>query len=155
MRSTAATPAMTTIRIERHIPAAPAAVYDLVTRPARWKDWHPSSLRADAHAMDSLSAGARFEEDIRSAGFVRHLRWQVLDSQPPRRWAANATMDDGSRVSLRYELSAQAGGTRFVRTLDYTLRPWWLRVLNELLMWRRVRRESRRALDHLARHFGG
>lgn len=144
---------MTVIRIERQIPAAPAAVYDLVTRPARWKEWHPSSLRADAHAMESLAAGAQFEEDIRSAGFVRHLRWRVLESVPAARWAAHAVMDDGSRVSLLYELSDTANGTRFVRTLDYQLRPWLLRRLNDLFMWRRVQRESNRALDNLVAFF--
>lgn len=146
---------MTTIRLEREVPAAPAAVYDLVTRPARWKEWHPSSLRADAHAQESLQAGAHFEEDIRSAGFVRHLRWRVLESVPPARWAATARMDDGSEVRLLYELSASPGGTRFVRTLDYTLRPWLLRWLNDLVMWRRVLRESNRALDNLAERFRG
>ncbi|MFA5940414.1 MAG: SRPBCC family protein [Sinimarinibacterium sp.] len=144
---------MTVIRLERQIPAAPAAVYDLVTRPARWKEWHPSSLRADAHAMESLPAGTQFEEDIRSAGFVRHLRWRVMEGVPATRWSAHAVMNDGSRVSLLYELSAAPEGTRFVRTLDYRLQPWLLRRLNDLFMWRRVQRESNRALDNLVLMF--
>lgn len=144
---------MTTIRLERHIAAPPAVLYDYVTRPARWKEWHHSSLRADAHALESLPAGAAFEEDIRSAGFVRHLRWRVLESLPGERWSAQAVMDDGSRVSLLYEFAAQDGGTHFVRTLEYTLRPPLLRLLNDLLMWRRVRGESQRALDRLKQRF--
>ena len=144
---------MTIIRLEQFIAAPPLAVYDYVTRPARWKEWHPSSLRADEHALESLPAGASFEEDIRSAGFVRHLRWRVLEGMPAQRWAANAVMDDGSRVSLLYEFAEQAEGTRFVRTLDYTLRPPLLRWFNDLVMWRRVRRESLRALANLAARF--
>ena len=144
---------MTVIRLERLINAAPAAVYDLVTRPARWHEWHPSSIRADAHALHSLAAGARFEEDIRSAGFARHLRWTVLDAASPRRWQAEATMEDGSRVNLLYELAPDSGGTRFTRTLDYRLAPPLLRLLDALIMWRRVRRESNRALDNLAARF--
>lgn len=144
---------MTVIRLERHIAAPPLAVYDLVTRPARWHEWHPSSLRADAHAMESLAAGARFEEDIRSSGFTRHLRWTVLESVPSQRWCAEAVMDDGSQVRLLYELSADGTGTRFVRTLDYHLAPPLLRLFNNLLMWRRVRRESNRALDNLVARF--
>ena len=72
---------------------------------------------------------------------------------PAQRWAANAVMDDGSRVSLLYEFAEQAEGTRFVRTLDYTLRPPLLRWFNDLVMWRRVRRESLRALANLAARF--
>jgi uncharacterized protein YndB with AHSA1/START domain len=144
---------MSTIRLERRIDAAPEAVYDLVTRPARWHEWHPSSIRADAHAMDSLTAGARFEEDIRSSGFTRHLRWTVLESEPARRWCAEARMDDGSEVRLLYELQPDGDGTHFVRTLDYRLAPPLLRLLNDLIMWRRVRRESNRALDNLAARF--
>lgn len=144
---------MTTIRLERRIAAAPAAVYDLVTRPARWHEWHPSSIRANAQAMESLAAGARFEEDIRSSGFTRHLRWTVREAEPPQRWCAEAVMDDGSTVHLRYELMADRDGTRFVRTLDYRLAPPLLRWLNDVLMWRRVRRESNRALDNLVARF--
>jgi uncharacterized protein YndB with AHSA1/START domain len=145
---------MTIIRLERQIAASPAAVYDLVTRPARWHEWHPSSIRADDRAKASLAAGAQFEEDIRSSGFIRHLRWTVLEAEPPRRWCAEAVMGDGSTVRLLYELSDREGGTRFVRTLDYRLAPPLLRLLNDLLLWRRVRRESNRALDNLVAWFG-
>jgi uncharacterized protein YndB with AHSA1/START domain len=144
---------MTTLRLAIHIPAPPAQVYDYVTRPARWKQWHPSSLGADAHADASLPAGATFEEDIRSAGFTRHLRWQVLDSQPARRWEASAVMGDGSTVRLLYEFAADGDGTAFTRTLDYEIRPALLRALNDLVMWRKVRRESGRALANLAARF--
>lgn len=144
---------MTTIQLERIIPAAPAAIYDLVTRPARWHEWHPSSIRADASALESLVAGARFEEDIRSAGFIRHLRWQVTDAESARYWAASAVMDDGSTVALQYRLQVDPAGTRFVRTLDYRLAPPLLRLLNAIGLWRRVQRESNRALDNLVRRF--
>jgi len=144
---------MTTIQLSQHITAAPAAVYDYVTRPARWKQWHPASLGAQTHADASLSQGARFEEDIRSAGFTRHLRWQVLDSQPAKRWEAQALMNDGSSVHLLYEFAADGDGTRFTRTLHYAIKPLLLRWANDLLMWRKVRRESGTAMANLARKF--
>lgn len=144
---------MTTLKLDTLIRAAPAAVYDYVTRPARWHEWHPASLGAEAHAMESLGAGARFEEDIRSSGFKRHLRWQVAESQPGQRWTASAVMDDGSRVQLLYELSDESGATRFTRTLDYQVKPPVLRWLNDLIFWRRVRAESLRALENLRQHF--
>ena len=144
---------MTTLTLDILIPAPPAAVYDYVTRPARWHEWHPASLGAEAHAMESLAVGVSFEEDIRSSGFKRHLRWQVEESLAGQRWAASAVMDDGSRVQLRYEFSGETGGTRFTRTLDYQVKPPVLRWLNDLIFWRRVRSESLRALENLRLHF--
>ena len=144
---------MTTIQLSEHIPAPPATVYDFVTRPARWKEWHPASLGTPGHGDQSLSAGAQFEEDIRSAGFKRHLRWRVEDSQPGKRWEATAVMGDGSKVRLLYEFSDADGGTRFTRTLNYQIRPWLLRAANDWLMWRKVRMESRKALANLASKF--
>lgn len=141
---------MTRIRLELTIAAEPQALYDYVTRPARWHEWHPASLGAEAHASESLAAGARFEEDIVSSGFKRRLRWHVLDSHPGARWEARASMADGSSVHLVYEFAADGGGTRFTRTLDYHVKPVLLRLLNDLLLWRRVRAESRLAMTNLA-----
>jgi|CXWL01.1.fsa_nt_gi hypothetical protein len=141
---------MTHIRLEATFAVAPHALYDYVTRPARWHEWHPASLGAEEHALESLSAGARFEEDIVSSGFRRRLRWQVVDSRPGARWEAHATMGDGSGVRLLYEFVADGSGTRFTRTLDYEVKPVLLRLLNDLLLWRRVRAESRRAMANLA-----
>lgn len=145
---------MTTIRLDTQIAAAPQSVYDYVTRPARWHEWHPASLGAEPHAMESLRAGDKFEEDIRSSGFKRHLRWNVRDSKPGERWEAFAVMGDGSTVHLLYEFSPESGGTRFRRTLNYQIKPPLLRLLNDLIVCRKVRRESGRALANLQAHFG-
>ncbi|MEK6805981.1 MAG: SRPBCC family protein [Pseudomonadota bacterium] len=145
---------MTTIQLSQRIPATPQAVYDYVTRPARWKQWHPASLGAQDHADTSLTQGATFEEDIRSAGFTRHLRWIVKDSQPGIRWEAHAVMDDGSTVQLLYEFAADGTGMRFTRTLNYSVKPLLLRWANDLVMWRKVRRESGKAMANLAARFG-
>jgi uncharacterized protein YndB with AHSA1/START domain len=144
---------MTTIQLSEHISASPAAVYDYVTRPAKWKEWHPASLGTPGHGDQSLAAGAQFEEDIRSAGFTRHLRWRVLVGQHAKRWEAAAVMNDGSTVRLLYEFAAAGRGTRFSRTLTYEIKPRLLRIANDWLMWRKVQLESRRALANLARKF--
>lgn len=146
---------MTTVQLSARLAAPPAQVYDYVTRPARWKEWHPASLGTPGQGDASLAAGAAFEEDIRAAGIRRHLRWQVLDSQPGVRWAARAVMGDGSTVHLLYEFSAAGDGTQFTRTLDYRIKPLLLRLANDWILWRRVRRESGRALANLARRFHG
>jgi uncharacterized protein YndB with AHSA1/START domain len=146
---------MTTIQLEQFILASTQAVYDYVTRPARWKEWHPASLGAQEHAAESLVAGARFEEDILSAGIKRHLRWTVEEAEPGVRWAASAVMDDGSTVHLLYRFEGRNTGMNFTRTLRYHVKPLHLRIVNALFMWRKVQAESRLALSNLTRHFGG
>jgi len=146
---------MTTIQLEQFIHAPTQAVYDYVTRPALWKEWHPASLGAQEHAAESLAVGARFEEDILSAGIKRHLRWTVEQAEPGVRWAASAVMDDGSTVNLLYQFEGRNTGMNFTRTLRYQVKPLHLRIVNALFMWRRVQAESRLALSNLTRHFSG
>lgn len=145
---------MTLLRQSIEIPAPPAAVYDYVTRPVRWKEWHPSSLAVQEAGDESLVAGRRFEEDVNAAGRRRHLQWMVEESRPGQRWRASAYMEDGSTVRLTYELEAGGTGTRFTRTLEYVLAPVWLRWLNDLFLWKRVQRESQAALERLRAKFG-
>lgn len=146
---------MTIIRLSTDIPAAPRRVYDYVTRPVRWKEWHPSSRRVDGVEDEPLVAGRRFEEDVVAAGRARRLTWLVEESRPGERWRASAYMADGSTVRLCYEFAEGAGGTVFTRTLDYVLAPALLRWANDLFMWRRVEKESVHALANLRAHFAG
>jgi uncharacterized protein YndB with AHSA1/START domain len=144
---------MTTIQLEQFIHASTAAVYDYVTRPALWKEWHPASQGADMHAAESLGAGAHFEEDIVSAGRRRHLRWTVEQAEPGKLWAASALMEDGSTVHLQYRFEARNTGMNFTRTLRYHVKPLHLRIANALFVWRQVQAESRTALSNLTRRF--
>ncbi|HVJ61768.1 MAG TPA: SRPBCC family protein [Tahibacter sp.] len=133
--------------------ATPQQAYDYLTVPACWHEWHAASLGTEPDAHVSQPKGATFEENIRTAGFRRRLHWRVVDAQRPDHWEAAATMDDGSRVRLRYDFAANGEGTRFTRTLDYTVRPWWLRVVDAVFGRLRIRRESTAALAKLQRHF--
>lgn len=151
---------MTLLRQSIDIPAPPARVYDYVTRPLRWKEWHPSSLAVRegtdlALADESLVAGRRFEEDVKAAGRERRLQWMVEESRPGQRWRASAYMEDGSTVRLTYELEADGAGTRFTRTLEYVLAPRLLRWLNDAFLWKRVERESGAALQSLRARLAG
>jgi len=135
--------------------ATPDQAYDYLTIAACWHEWHAASLGTVPDARISQPAGARFEERIRTAGFTRRLQWEVIEAQRPHAWEALATMVDGSRVRLRYDFAADGDGTRFTRTLDYTLRPLWLRVVEAVFGRWRIRRESAVALAALQHRFSG
>jgi len=133
--------------------ATPEVAYDYLTRPARWREWHHSSLGTEAHAAQRMQRGDRFTENIRTVGIRKELHWHVLDAQPAKRWEAAATMSDGSSAHLTYEFTATSEGTCFRRTLAYTVKPLPLRLLNWSVGWLKVRLESRQALRLLQQHF--
>ncbi|MDI1301844.1 MAG: SRPBCC family protein [bacterium] len=140
------------------IPAAPMAVYDYVSRPARWREWQLASLGAHELGVqelskDSLVAGRRFEGEVRSSGRSYHLTWLVEESRPGQYWRASAYMADGSTVKLFYEFRAVAGGTHFTRTLDYVFEPVLLRWMDRFFLRKKVERESLLALENLRNHF--
>ncbi len=147
---------MTLLRQSIGIPASPASVYDYVTRPMRWKEWHHSSLAVQEVADESLVAGRRFEEDVQAAGGLqRHLVWTVEESHPSKLWRASAYMADGSTVRLTYEFVASGNGTEFTRTLEYVVAPFFLRLLGKLFLAGKVEKESAAALERLRQHFSG
>ena len=139
-------------RQEHHIevPGTPQAVLDYARCVACWPQWHPSSLKVFA-APRALGAGECFEEDIRAAGRSRHLHWEVLEYLPGERWVARAE-DAGHSLSLRLSYECRPGpqGCVFSRILEYRLNTPWMRLLDRLLLQRRIERESAESMARLA-----
>jgi hypothetical protein len=133
--------------------ATPEQAYDYLTIPACWHEWHAASLGTVPDTRVSQPRNATFEENIRTAGFRRRLHWRVIDTQRPNFWEAAATMADGSRVRLRYDFAADGSSTRFTRTLDYRVKPLWLRAIDVVFGRLRIRRESAVALAKLQQRF--
>jgi hypothetical protein len=125
------------------------AVVDYASTPARWPEWHPSSLRLYGDVDRPLVAGDVFEEDVRAGGRTGHLKWNVVASERAQRWVAHADVDNGARLVLTYRFAASLGGCAFERELVYDLPSAWLRLLNVLVLRRRIEAESRHSLERL------
>jgi hypothetical protein len=132
---------MTRMQHKVDIAGDPITVLAYASTVIHWPDWHPSSLRIDGQ-NGPLHAGARFEEDIRAGGRDGHLSWVVDEYLPGRRWIARAHGDNGLSLLLTYECAAEGDGTRFVRTLEYRFSGLAMRMANQLLLKRRIERES-------------
>lgn len=141
-------PAMTLMRHEIDLSSPPEAALAYACTATLWPKWHPSSLAVRAQA-GPLPAGARFDEDIHAGGRPGHLTWEVVAYVPGRRWQAIAEGDRGLRLVLTYEVSPVEGGARFVRTLEYHLAGWILRLADRLVLRRRIERESAVSLRQL------
>lgn len=139
---------MTRMQHQIDIAGNPVDVLAYASTVTRWPEWHPSSLKIDGPA-GALHAGARFEEDIRAGGRDGHLRWKVDEYLPGRRWCARAEGDNGLSLRLTYECAAEGDGTRFVRTLEYQFSSLALRIVNLLLLKRRIDLESAASMEAL------
>ena len=83
---------MTRMQHQIDIAGEPVAVLRYAASVNHWPEWHPSSLKIDG-PQGPLHAGARFEEDIHAGGRAGHLRWEVTEYLPGRRWCARARGD--------------------------------------------------------------
>ncbi|SDU94349.1 SRPBCC family protein [Pseudomonas mucidolens] len=103
---------------ERYIQAPIEAVYDYVTQPDRWQEWHPTSLSADTGTTGSLAAGQRFTEIIDLLGVRVPMSHRVQVAVAPREFRVVFTSlaVDGC---IHYLLQSQGGGTLFKRILTY------------------------------------
>ncbi len=134
-------PPMTRMQHQITIAGSPIDVLAYASTVTRWPEWHPSSLKVDGQA-GPLHAGSRFEEDIRAGGRNGHLSWEVNEYLPGRRWSAQARGDHGLSLVVTYECAAAGAGTQFIRTLEYQFAGIGMRIANQLLLKRRIERES-------------
>ena len=140
---------LTTLVHHIEIRRTPQEVFDYVTTPGRWPEWHPSALLLGPNTDHPLPAGARFHEQVRAGGRSTQLFWHVRVAERPTRWVADAEAGNGAQLTLSYSMQAVEAGTRFERRLGYELPGAWLRLLNRLLLRRRIERESAESLRQL------
>jgi uncharacterized protein YndB with AHSA1/START domain len=95
-------------------------VYDYVSQPERWHEWHPASLSADTGTAKPLKKGDKFSEKIRIYGQETQMSYEVVIASPPYEFktAFTSPLIDGT---IHYKLEKQGDGTRFNRTLDYSI----------------------------------
>lgn len=94
------------VRLERHLPDAPEIVWQALTEPEQLRSWFPSEVEVDG---DEWKAGAsvtfRFPPEV----IDLTLTGEVLEVDEPR-----LLVFTWGEETLRFELSADAGGTRLV-----------------------------------------
>ena len=138
--------AVTIIYIQKPI----EQVYDYVTDPGNWPLWHPSSISVRGATGHSLQIGEEVTEKFRVAGREGEVVWTVREREAPRQWLIEGQIvnsKEGGTVS--YLLSQETGGTLFKRDFTYTRSRLLLRILDKLIIHRRILNESNEALRRL------
>lgn len=130
---------MPVIEHEAIVHAEPEAVFALISRVESFVD-----LTEAVKAVESLGDD-RYRWHVRVAGFTLHFDVEVIQSEPPSRFAWRSLT--GVRNHGSYTLTATEAGTRLQLTLAYQLR-------NRLLE-ATVKRTARSLVQRLSREIVG
>ena len=133
-----------TVSIHRPIDA----VFDYITTPANWPEWHPASRAVSGSADHSLLIGEQVTEEFVAGGRQGSCVWQVTQRAAPTLWTITTSTPQSS-AEITYRLSVQGKNTLFERELSYVTSGIWLGILDFALLRRRMDRESRVALQRV------
>lgn len=128
----------------------PTVVFDYVTRPDLWHEWHPASQSATL-PRTPLQVGDEFDEVICISypffDIQRATHYRVTQSDRAARWEAKGTSSLFD-LTVHYDFEVRGEGTLFMRTLTYTIKGL-MAVLNPLIVRPRMRYQSVAALQNL------
>lgn len=134
-----------TIRIEE----PPEKVFEYVTTPGNWPEWHPSSLGVSGATDHSPEPGEQVMEEFLVAGRRGRVVWTVRERNAPRRWGIDGEVEGGGGATITYTLTPRAGGTTFERDLVYAMPNPLVALVDRLVLRRGVEVETAEALRRL------
>ncbi|OTG77683.1 hypothetical protein B9T33_15190 [Acinetobacter sp. ANC 5054] len=139
------------------IPCSAEQLFDYVTQPWLWHEWHPNSISA-TQSTTALQAGDTFQEMIRIKPLDplpmvlnRQTTYTVLVSQPNTQWIVEGQTDNGSlRIEYNVE-SLDENRVLFKRTLSFKVEGH-LRIIAKFLVKNMIK-TSLIALNQLKQKF--
>lgn len=143
---------MTILTNEILIAATPQEVFDYVSRPDLWHEWHPASTSAELPRVP-LKVGDAFREIITVKypliSVQRQTAYTVTVSDPATTWEVQgkSSLFD---LTIHYDFTSVGEGTVFRRTLTYVVHGW-LAYFEPLLVRPKIKSQSAAALQILKR----
>lgn len=107
---------MGAVRTSIEIAAPPEQVWDVIMDPHRLDDWVTIHRKLGAVSDDPLRDGSSMEQTLCLRGANFKVHWRVVELEPPHVAVMEGKGPARSTASIRDELTAIDGGTRF----DYT-----------------------------------
>lgn len=141
------------IENKMEIQCSAQALFNYVTQPWLWHEWHPNSISA-TESSNGLKVGDTFQEMIRLKPldplpviFNRETSYTVLVSQPDTQWIVEGKTNNGAlRIQYDFEKISE-NRVLFKRTLSFKVEGH-LRVMSYFLV-KNMKKTSVLALDNL------
>lgn len=141
------------IENKMEIQCSAQALFNYVTQPWLWHEWHPNSISA-TESSNGLKVGDTFQEMIRLKPldplpiiFNRETSYTVLVSQPDTQWIVEGKTNNGAlRIQYDFEKISE-NRVLFKRTLSFKVEGH-LRVMSYFLV-KNMKKTSVIALDNL------
>ena len=142
---------MTRIYTAIHIPETIETVFNYVTTPGNWPQWHPSSLGVHGATDHSLEVEEQVSEEFCVAKRRGKVLWTVRERTFPRRWVIEGVIEQsgGSGGVITYTFSPQHNGTFFEREFVYRMPTPLFALLDIVIFRHRIGAESDQALRQL------
>lgn len=125
-------------------------IFEYVTVPTLWHEWHPQSLSVTPELLTSFAEGQTFDEVIQTSLGKDDMSWDVEVNNPNLQWAARAynhTKD--VNIRLQYDFKEEGGKTVFTRTLNYEVPNFIFHVANFIYFKRHMTDKSWHSLESL------
>jgi hypothetical protein len=124
-------------------------VFEYVTTPGYWPEWHPSSLGVSDSADHSLGIGEQVTEEFLVAGRRGQAIWTVIERVVPTRWVIDGEVNGRKSGIVTYTLGPRDNGTYFEREFVYSMPNFLLGLLDRFVLRRRIEAESKQAVQQL------
>src|SRR5438270_4373031 len=141
---------MTRIYTPIYIPLPMETVFNFVTDPGDWPQWHPSSLGVSGATGHSLEKGEQVTEEFLVAGRRGKVTWTVRERLFPQLWSIEGNIaGSGGQGLVKYTLHPRDNGTLFEREFIYSMSSPLSVLLDRLFIRRRIQAESWQAVRQL------
>jgi hypothetical protein len=135
-------------------------VYDYVTTPGHWPEWHPSSLGVAGATDHSLQVGEQVTERFLVAGRRGEVVWTCGERAAPTRWVIEGAITSGGGGgggggTVSYGLVSRGAATEFTRVFSYPVRNPLYALLDAMVVRRRIAAESQEAVRRLKARLEG
>ncbi len=140
---------MTRIYTPVQIPLPVQIVFEFVTTPGHWPEWHPSSLGVSDATNHSLEIGEQVTEEFLVAGRRGQAIWTVKERVVPSRWVIEGEVNGRKSGIVTYTLGPQDNGTYFEREFVYSMPNFLLGLIDQFVLRRRIEAESKQAVQQL------
>jgi uncharacterized protein YndB with AHSA1/START domain len=124
---------MTTISYNIFIKAPPEKVFPFVGDLLRHPEWTTDEMRMEAVSPGAIGVGSQYRSSAKFKGFTIVDELQVLEYQPPTRFAFRVK-DIAGRLNHQFVLHSQSDGTLVERSVLIEEKSLFTKIYHRIVM---------------------